>query len=288
MRPTADLSGFSDLVAGAKVAGARPYQEDDFRITGFPKRDPDGCDLLLVLADGMGGHRGGAQASHVAVSTFVEVFSNSGGGVAARLRGSLEAANAAVGGCAAENPEWTGMGCTLVGCVVTEAADVHWVSVGDSPLWRVRTGGDGDGGGLDRLNADHSMRPVFEEMVRLGRMSPEEARDGGSHQLRSAVTGAELTLVDEPAKPVRLGLNDRIVLASDGMETLAPDDIRRLCGGRRTSAVVVSDLLEAVEAVNSPSQDNATAVVYHHLAAAAVRRRFERLTARTRPMRRRP
>ena len=274
-----DLPAFADVAAGDQTAGTRAYQEDDFRIVGFPGGDPDGCDLLLVLADGMGGHRGGAQASRAAISAFVDTFGQAGGGVATRLRVSLDAANAAVGQYAADQPHYAGMGCTLVACVVTDGAAAHWISVGDSPLWRLRAGGDG---GLDRLNADHSMRPVFEDLVRLGRMTDEEVDGGAAHQLRSAVTGEALHLVDEAAPPVRLEVGDRIVLASDGLETLPETEIRRLCAGRRPSDAIVSDLLAAVEAEGRRSQDNTTVVVYEHGSAAAIRRRLEEHAASTR------
>ena len=280
------LPGFDHLLAGGQIAGARPYQEDDFRVTAFPDRDPDGCDLLMVLADGMGGHRGGAQASRLAVSTVVERFREVTGGVAARLRASLDAANAAVGRDAAD-PRYAGMGCTLVACVVTDDQKAHWISVGDSPLWHLRDGRDGNAGTMDRLNADHSMKPVLEDLVRLGRMTREEAEQGGTNQLRSAVTGEDLELVDAGAAPVRLSTGDRIVLASDGVETLPTEQILRLTRGGRTSTAIVSGLLEAVEAARKPSQDNATVVVYRHSAAAALRRRFEVLTAPTRPTGRR-
>ena len=272
-----DLPRFDDLLAGDQIAGTRAYQEDDFRIVGFPDGDPDGCDLLLVLADGMGGHWGGAQASRLAVSTFGDTFGQTTGGIGARLRASLDAANAAVGQYAAAHAPYAGMGCTLVACGVTNAAAAHWISVGDSPLWRLRAGG-----GMERLNADHSMRPVLENLVRLGRMTEEEINGGAVHQLRSAVMGEELTLVDEDASPVQLGIGDGIVLASDGLETLSEEEICRLCAGRRPAATVVSDLLDAVEAVGRPSQDNTTAVVYRHVAAAAVQHRFERLKLRAR------
>ena len=278
--------GFEHLFHVSQIPGARPYQEDDFQMELFPKGDPDGCDLLMVLADGMGGHRGGAEASRLAVLTVVETFRQVEGGVDARLRASLDAANAAVGCGAAENPGFAGMGCTLVACVVTDDETVHWISVGDSPLWRLRAGRGGDDGGMERLNADHSMRPVLADLVRLGRMTQEEA-GGGGHQLRSAVTGEELTLVDAGAAPVPLVAGDRIALASDGLETLSDEEILRLADPSRTPKAIVTDLLEAVEAVGTPSQDNATIVAYRHLEASAVRRRCERLTARTRPMIRR-
>ena len=287
MRGGAELQGFDDILAGGQIAGSRPYQEDDFRVTGFRGQDPDDCDLLMVLADGMGGHHGGAEASRLAVSAFVETFPETTGGIAARLRVALTAANEAVGRFAATHVDLSGMGCTLVACVVTGDEAVHWISVGDSPLWRLRTGGDDDAGGVDRLNADHSMRPVFENLVRLGRMAAEDAEGGAVNQLRSAVTGEDLGLVDAGASPVRLGIGDRILLASDGLEALSEEEIHRLSGGLRPAGAIVSDLLEAVEALDRPSQDNATAVVYRHLAAGAVGRRFERLTAPTRRMARR-
>lgn len=277
------LRGCGDLVAGDRIAGSRRYQEDDFGVTGFGGRDPDGCDLLMVLADGMGGHRGGAEASRLAVAAGVEMFRRTPGGAAARLRTALDAANAAIGRRAAEQSRYAGMGCTLVACAVTGDGAAHWISVGDSPLWRLRA----DGGGPDRLNADHSMRPVLEGLVRTGRLAADEVDEGTFHQLRSALTGDELSLIDEGADPVRLEIGDRLVLASDGLETLPDEDIRRLGGGDRPAADLVSDLLAAVEAAGAPRQDNATAVVYRHAGAAAVRRRFERLTAVTRPAARR-
>ena len=273
------------MFAGNQIAGDRPYQEDWFRCVAFRVRDADGCDVLMVLADGMGGHRGGAEASRLAVSAVVDTFRATTGGVAPRLRASLNAANAAVGGYAAEHPDFTGMGCTLVVCAVTDDEEAHWISVGDSPLWCLRTGAANSIGNMERLNADHSMRPVLENMVRLGRMSAEEARkEGTAQQLRSAVTGDDLRLVDEGAAPIRLYTGDWVVLASDGLETLTVDEICRLCGGVRTADAAVGNLLQAVVARAKPSQDNATVIVYRHGKAATVRRRFERLTAPTRPL----
>ena len=278
-RARTTLPGFDHLLAAGQIDGARPYQEDDYRVRGFRRGDPDGSDVLMVLADGMGGHVGGAEASRLAVSTVVERFERTTGGIAARLRASLDAANAAISEVA-KDPRYAGLGCTLVACVVTDNEMAHWISVGDSPLWRLR-GSRHDGGGMDRLNDDHSMRPVLENLVRLGQMTQEEAAKGGAHQLRSAVTGEKMKFVDAGAGPVRLHAGDSIVMASDGLETLSNDDILDLARGRRSSLDIVSDLLKAVRAVGSPTQDNATVVVYRHLGAAAFRRQYRSLTAPT-------
>lgn len=275
-----NLSGLHDLLAGGQIRGARPYQEDDFRISAFPDGDPDGCDFLMVLADGMGGHRGGAEASRVAVTAFVEAFGVACGGVAARLRASLDSANEAVGTRAAADRRLRGMGCTLVGCVVTELEEAHWISVGDSPLWRAQADADTEGA-LARLNADHSLKPLYAELVRRGEATEEEARQGG-HQLRSAVTGEALSLVDE-GNSSRVAAGDLLILASDGMETLSEDRIRSHCDGRADVGGMVGGLLAEVEKLALPSQDNATVLIYRHMRRGAVQGRFDRLTAPTRP-----
>ncbi len=258
------------MIAGGQIAGARGQQEDRFRIAAVGAGDGSRWDLLMVVADGMGGHRGGAEASRVAVGSFVEGFAGSGGGVATRLRMALEGANDAVGGFAQANPRYEGMGCTLVGCVVTAEDRAHWVSVGDSPLWRVREGGDS----IERLNADHSMRPVLEKLAESGGVTAAEVRGPSAQVLRSALTGEALTLVDDGGEGVDLGLGDSIVVASDGMETLAGGELLLLSGGGGGAANVVSDMLSAVEKRAAPSQDNATVVVYRHSLADAWGRRL--------------
>ena len=248
----------TNLCAGAQIGGARPYQEDYFRFHA-ETRDGGGANALLVLADGMGGHAGGAEASETAVTRFIERFEKIEGGPAECLRESLRVANEAVGERAAQTA--TNMGCTLVGCLVA-GDDAHWISVGDSPLWLL------DGEELRRLNADHSMRPLLEEEVAAGRMTPEElAADYRVHQLRSAVMGLDLELVDQNPAPLRLQAGQQLILASDGIETLAEKKIAAICAGRATPADAARALLDAVEQRRAPQQDNATVLVYRHPAA---------------------
>ena len=241
------------LPAGYKIRGGRDYQEDAFLIKSGRE---GGNRLLLLLADGMGGHVGGARASELAVATFAAHFEQAEGAISGRLRAALEAANTAIAEAVAADPRLSGMGCTVVACLVT-GDQAHWISVGDSWLWCLRAGK------LTRLNADHSMRPLLENMVELGRMTQAEVEeDPRLGQLRSVVNGEELTLVDQNARPFALRPGDRLLLASDGIEALGAAAIASLAAAREEPAASVNALLDAVEDLKRPGQDNTTVVVY--------------------------
>ena len=243
------------LPAGYKIRGGRDYQEDAFLIKSGRQGDNR---LLLLLADGMGGHVGGARASELAVATFAAHFDRAEGAITGRLRAALEAVNTAIARDVAADPRLSGMGCTVVACLVT-GDQAHWISVGDSWLWCLRNGK------LTRLNADHSMRPLLENMVELGRMTQAEVEeDPRLGQLRSVVNSEELTLVDQNARPFALRPGDRLLLASDGIEALGAAAIASLAAAREEPAASVNALLDAVEDLKRPGQDNTTVVVYRH------------------------
>ncbi len=167
--------------------------------------------LLAVVCDGMGGHDCGYQAASLAANSFVKSFEKDADKMPGqRLRDALDCANESVGAYFEKHKMYGGS--TLL-AVFASAGVLRWVSVGDSLLllWR--------SGRLIRLNADHSMRSIYEEFVRAGTMSFEEAYSQG-HSLRSAVTGDKIPLVDSPATPYLLLPGDKILLASDGVDEL--------------------------------------------------------------------
>ncbi len=234
----------------AQWIGCRDKQEDSYRVKYFP----DG--LLVVVADGMGGHHNGELASAEAVCAFEASFADltmEGLPVAERLMTALNVANEAVGhafaGCSNRG------GTTLVAAFIGQGV-IRWVSVGDSPLllWR--------GGRLLRLNADHSLRAILMEYVSAGSLSHSDAMRGG-HQLRSALTGGEMTFVDAPATPKPLLPGDRIIVASDGVDELLlspvlTDDVRSLLTDREGNLSV--QVVSACQALNDPGADNVTVV----------------------------
>jgi protein phosphatase len=221
---------------GGQHQGARPYQEDSWALRSLG----DGS-VLAVVADGMGGHAGGAVASKVAVEAFVHAIEQGGG-----LPDGLQEANEAVGRTAAGKAELAGMGATLVAAQV-RGDEVRWISVGDSPFFLVSTGQ------IERLNADHSMAPQIDALVMRGMLTAEEAEHHPArHTLREAVMGQPLSLIDKGSR--KLGPDVKLLLCSDGVQSLSETEIA-------ASAIQpVEGLIRAVLAVAKEHQDNVTVV----------------------------
>lgn len=239
--------GFEHATRASK--GARNYQEDSAEV-----RDGSGA-LTAVLADGMGGHTGGALASGLACKFFLHAYATSSGEVPARLAEALDLANAAIAHETAENPALNGMGCTLIGADFGPDG-VQWVSVGDSPLFLVRKRE------IVLLNEDHSLAPEIDKLAVAGRISWAAAKaDPRRHFLRSALTGTEIELVDRSHRPLALQPGDVVILASDGIHTISHEDIAEVVAVVREPGAVADALLAAVAAVGDTHQDNTTVIV---------------------------
>ena len=258
--------------AARRSPGKREYQEDDYGLLDGRDLGLDGSEhSMLLVADGMGGHVGGATASGLLSKTFVEQYPQASGPVVERLRDCLATANKTIADAIAANPKLASMGSTLVAAVVSSEG-LNWISVGDSPLWLFRQGK------LARLNADHSMAPILADLVAKGGMTEEEAaRDPRRHALRSAVMGDAIHLIDASAQPVAVEKDDRLLLASDGLLTLSEQEIAAILQKMQDAPLDESAaaLIQAVEAAEHPHQDNTTVLLYAppegmELAAAAI------------------
>ena len=245
--------------------GARSYQEDAALVRSEPESQgseapgPGGGAerLTAVLADGMGGHAGGALASSTACQIFMRAYETSSGDAHARLGEALLLANASIANCVEENPALNGMGCTLVGTAFG-AAGVEWVSVGDSPMFLVR------GGQISLLNEDHSLAPEIDKLAAAGKITWEDAQsDPRRHFLRSALTGSDIELIDRSREPLGLEPGDVVIIASDGIQTLSHADILGVVEPHRAQGpdAIAEALLGAVDAAGDLYQDNTTVVV---------------------------
>jgi protein phosphatase len=162
---------------------------------------------LLVVADGMGGHAGGATASRLAVETVEEFVGRSTGDPAALLQAALEAANRRIHEEARSDPSLAGMGTTGVALLFPSNGGAWVAHVGDSRAYRLRDAR------LEQLTPDHSL---VGELERRGMITAEEAR---VHPRRNEVLrciGVDPE-VDVDVAPVDVQPGDWYLLCSDGL-----------------------------------------------------------------------
>jgi formylglycine-generating enzyme required for sulfatase activity/serine/threonine protein phosphatase PrpC len=243
-------------ISGAQIAGARDYQEDAFLTTYLDDESGDSkSSALVIVADGMGGHAAGNIASNLVVSTVNTTFTGKFGkqDPPGALRAALEKANDGLKTSIKETPGLDGMGCTMVSAAIVKGK-IFWVSVGDSHIYLIRDRA------LNKKNEDHSYGGYLDRMQSQG--IEVEAEAGLSrNMLMSAMTGEEIAEVDCPALGFQLLPGDRLIIATDGLDTLEAETILKTSTWAHTSKECVAGLLNAVDDAKRPRQDNATVVV---------------------------
>ncbi|MDX1514431.1 MAG: SUMF1/EgtB/PvdO family nonheme iron enzyme [Gammaproteobacteria bacterium] len=244
-------------IAGDQIDGARDYQEDAF-LTTYLDDESGGeskSSALVVMADGMGGHAAGNIASNLVVSTFNKTFTGKFGKEEPPnvLREALDKANGALSASIKETPALDGMGCTMVTAVFTKSK-VYWLSVGDSHMYLIR---DRE---LIKKNEDHSYGGYLDRMKAQG-MDIEPEPGLSRNMLMSTMTGEEIAEVDCPNKGFQLLPGDRLIVCSDGLDSLSEGTILQMSAWSQTPKECVAQLLKAVEDANKPRQDNTTVIV---------------------------
>ncbi|MBL4762338.1 MAG: SUMF1/EgtB/PvdO family nonheme iron enzyme [Gammaproteobacteria bacterium] len=242
-------------IASNQIDGARDYQEDAFMVSYLGTSRGDGESVLAIMADGMGGHAAGNVASNMAVTAFNKMFTSLYGQktIPEALDASLKNANDQIGDSVRETPALHGMGCTMVTAFLKQS-DLWWVSVGDSHLYLIRDKS------LTKKNADHSYG-AYLDMMREQGMEVEEQPGMSRNMLMSAMTGDDIGMIDVPEVATSLRPGDRIIIASDGLDTIDDITILKASDWANTATDCVRALLTAVEEVDKPHQDNATVLV---------------------------
>ncbi|MBI4693116.1 MAG: SUMF1/EgtB/PvdO family nonheme iron enzyme [Gammaproteobacteria bacterium] len=242
-------------IAGAQIDGARDYQEDAFLITRLSGTRGDSHASLIIVADGMGGHAAGNVASNMAVQTFnkhlTANYPTESLGIV--LREAVMQANNSITETVRETAALKGMGCTLVAAVLEEKI-MRWVSVGDSHLYLMRNND------LNKKNADHSYGGFLDRMAEQGKaIEPETGFS--RNMLMSALTGDDIADIDCPETAFDLQAGDRILVASDGLDTLSQGKILSYLMSAASAKECVDALLKAVRDADMPRQDNTTVIV---------------------------
>ena len=174
---------------------------------------------LFVVADGMGGHKAGDFASSYAVEVLLSTIREDENSNPVKIiRAAIETANTQLLREASDNEAMSGMGTTMV--LVTIVGHYAYVAnVGDSRLYLV------DENKISQITKDHSL---VEEMVRMGEISRDDARNHPDKNIITRALGAGRD-VDVDFFDIRLTPGDILLLCSDGLSNMVPDeDIRQV------------------------------------------------------------
>lgn len=171
--------------------------------------------LVTVVCDGMGGHVGGAEASHTAVGAILDILSNNYyDDPRQAIIDAVNTANAAILSRAAAEPSLQGMGSTCVMIIVRDGL-VYYGWVGDSRIYLVR------GNTIQQLSKDQS---VVQSLVDAGIITAAEAEH---HARKNEITNCLGIDTMEPAvvcmEPIAPQPGDTFLLCSDGLSGMVND-----------------------------------------------------------------
>lgn len=226
-----------DAASMTDAGKVRQKNEDSYGC--FEPSDPhqqDSKGSLYIVADGMGGHRGGEVASRLAVETIrSQYYSSPIDDPSIALIEAFETANQLIFQKSQSDELLTGMGTTCTAMVI-RAEFAYFAHVGDSRAYLFRQGE------LRQITQDHSL---VGEMLRSGLISREDAR---THPQRNVITkslGAQIAVqVDTPSTPFALEDGDVFLLCSDGLTALVFDEDMKQALSARDSSEACNQLID--------------------------------------------
>lgn len=209
---------------------------------------------LLVVADGMGGHKAGDFASKYTVDVLREEIANTTYKEPEEiLRHAVTIANNKLIDVAATDVKLEGMGTTLVAATIVDKT-LYFANVGDSRLYLINEK-------IRQMSKDHSL---VEEMVRLGGIKAEEARNHPDKNIITRAIGVKKD-VEADIYEYRLKKNDVILMCTDGLSNMVEnEDIFDIVKGSRDVIEAVQMLIE--KANSNGGRDNIGVIVAQPLA----------------------
>lgn len=169
---------------------------------------------LLIVADGMGGHKAGEVASELAVNAVLQSLKeNQNTDKITLIEEAIAAANSRVLEMAVSDEKYKGMGTTIVVATLDENM-LYVANVGDSRLYLI------DDEGIRQITRDHSL---VQEMVSIGELDKESARTHSRKNVITRAVGVEKNLMADFFE-VEVKEGTRILLCSDGLTNMVEDN----------------------------------------------------------------
>lgn len=235
----------------AQHPGTRPNQQDAFGFSDpFDREFVRHGGFVAMIADGMGGLSGGAEASCTAVRAFLDAYQQKkpAEDIPRALERSIVAANEAVCARAA------GSGTTLIAAVLHDLS-LFWISAGDSALFLHHRGG------LSLLTNAHVFARSLEMAVARDEIAVSQALGHPDRDCLTSYVGMpRIPEVDRNMAALPLESGDRVLLATDGVYKVL-DHTEIAAGIEGSSQENCDRIVQRVLAKADPQQDNITAVM---------------------------
>ncbi len=233
------------------IGNIRKNNEDSFHVW-----EPSDELTAAVVADGMGGHTGGKEASSFAVDFVTKSINDAAKyfekytvrQIEGFLKNTVIKLNKEVYAKAAEAAELFGMGTTLVICIVCRGK-FYAANVGDSRLYLYSSEG------LNQITRDHS---YVSELLDMGVITKEQALTHPNKNIITRAIGTELNVQPDIYKG-RLNDDDVILICSDGLSNMVSDEVISDTIKNKNDAVEITDELVALAKENG-GKDNITLV----------------------------
>lgn len=210
--------------------------------------------LLLLLADGMGGHIQGEIAATIALQTIGAMFQQHATPYVKKperfLEESFFAAHREIHRYRAINNLLETPRTTIVACLIQHSS-AYWAHCGDSRLYWMRNGD------ILARTRDHSR---IETLIAQGKVDPSER---GTHPERNKLfncVGAPTMPLVELSRCASLQPGDVILLCSDGLWSVLPDAILARALHDNTVVRAVPDMLATAVSIGGKTGDNVTAL----------------------------
>lgn len=202
---------------------------------------------LWVVADGMGGHAGGAEASRIACETVEQAVE-----CGMTLEDAFEVAHSQVRTVQNEKPEFGDMGTTLV-AVHENGNAFHLAWVGDSRIYRYKAADQS----LECLTQDHN---VAARLLAAGQITAAQARTHPQRHMLTDCIGQRDGLPTIESATHRWASDDRLLLCTDGLTGEIEDSaVKRWLSASEDPQAIATGLAD--EALAAGGRDNITLIV---------------------------
>ena len=243
-----------EIVAKSDVGKVREMNQDSFYI--FDDEEYKLC----ILADGMGGYKGGEIASKLTVNAVQSFVTNnfiytekSTDGLLKLLNDAIEYANMIVYEKSQEDAELKDMGTTIDACLIYNGK-LYIGHVGDSRVYRIRKNV------IRKITTDHS---YVEKLVKEGTITKEEAKSHPKKNMLTKALGCS-SFVEPDLLYKVFQKEDILLMCSDGLTNMVNEEvIYNILTQQKSTDEISKELINSAN--NMGGYDNITAIVVKNI-----------------------